>query len=129
FDQNACTAPRLLYWLGDNATAEKAQGRFWAAVHAFSAPRYVIDPVTAVDKRIALYRAALTLGGATLTPMPDNLAVRVRLASLPPETVDFRCGGGFFLEYVAQTLEPLLPLLSQKAQTLSLLGLEPEPVQ
>ena len=129
FDQNACTTPRLIYWLGDAAAVKKAQERFWAAVHAFAAQRYPIDPVAAVDKRIALYRAALTLGGATLIPMPDNLAVRIRLASLTPEAVDFRCGGGCFLEYSAQTLEPLLPLLTQKAQTLSLLGLEPDPIK
>ena len=69
FDQNACTTPRLVYWLGEGAALQTAQARFWAAVHAYAAPRYPIDPVVAVDKRIALYRAALTLGGATLAPM------------------------------------------------------------
>lgn len=122
FDQNACTAPRLVYWLGGDEASTVARRRFWEAVHRYAAPRYPIDPVAAVDKRIALYRAALTLGGATLEPMPDNLAVRIRLSRLTPEAVDFRCGGGCFLEYAAATLEPLAALLSGKAQTLSVLG-------
>ena len=122
FDQNACTAPRLVYWLGEGETLAAAKRRFWDAVHAYAAPRYPVDPVAAVDKRIALYRAALTLGGATLMPMPDNLAVRIRLNRLTPGAVDFRCAGGCFLEYEAATLEPLAALLSGKAQTLSVLG-------
>ena len=128
FDQNACTTPRLIYWLGDGELAA-AQARFWGAVHAEAAGRYPIAPVVAVEKRIALYRAALTLAGATLAPMPDNLAVRIRLGDLTPAAVDFRCGGGCFLEYAAQTLTPLAPLLTARAQTLSVLGVDPAMVR
>jgi len=124
YDQNACTTPRLVYWLGEGEVLEKAKARFWSAVHADAHIKYVIDPVIAVDKRIALYRAALTLGGATLVPMPDNLTVRIHLDTLTPEVLNFRCGGGCFLEFEAPTLEPLASLLTQKAQTLSLLGLD-----
>ena len=129
YDQNACTTPRLIYWLGEGETLVSAQARFWQAVHAYAAPRYPIDPVTAVDKRIALYRAALTLGEATLAPMPDNLVVRIRLNRLLPAILDFRCGGGCFLEFASATLDPLASLLSKKAQTLSLLGVEANAVR
>ncbi len=128
FDQNACTAPRLLYWLGGGETLQTAQQRFWEAVHAYAAPRYPIDPVVAVDKRTALYTAALTLPDATLEPMPDHLAVRIRLGALIPKVTDFRCAGGCFLEYTAETLTPLAQLLSQKAQTLSVLGMDAQTV-
>lgn len=124
YDQNACTTPRLIYWLGEGEALTAAQARFWAAVHAYAAPRYSVEAVVAVDKRVALYQAALTLGGATLAPMPDNLAVRIRLHTLLPDAVDFRCGGGCFLEYAAPTLQPLRALLTRKAQTLSVLGLD-----
>ena len=83
----------------------------------------------AVDKRVGLYRAAMTLGGATLVPMPDQLAVRIRLDRLTPEVVDFRCGGGCFLEYAATTLDALAPLLSEKAQTVSVLGVNAQTVR
>ena len=124
YDQNACTTPRLIVWVGEGETLSVAQEQFWNAVHACAKPRYPIDAVTAVDKRIALYRAALTLGDVALAPMPDNLAVRIRLKALVPAVVDFRCGGGCFLEFATPTLEPLAPLLTAKAQTLSLVGLD-----
>lgn len=129
FDQNACTTPRLIYWLGEGEPLARAQERFWAAVHAYAAPRYPIEAVVAVDKRVGLYRAAITLGGATLVPMPDQLAVRIRLDRLTPEVVDFRCGGGCFLEYAATTLDALAPLLSEKAQTVSVLGVDAQKVR
>lgn len=129
YDQNACTTPRLVFWLGQGEVLRAAQERFWGAVHAVAAPRYPIDPVAAVDKRIALYRAAIALGGATLAPMADNLTVRIGLTTLAPEATDLRCGGGCFLEYAAPTLEPLAPLLSQKAQTVSCLGVEAEAIR
>ncbi|MDD3212750.1 MAG: acyl-CoA reductase [Eubacteriales bacterium] len=129
FDQNACTSPKLIYWLGEGDVLQKAQERFWTAVYAYAVPRYPIDPVTAVDKRMALYRAALTLPEATLAPMPDHLAVRIRLGALTPAVTEFPCSGGCFLEYAAAELGELAPLLTQKAQTLSVLGVEPQTVQ
>ena len=129
FDQNACTTPRLIYWLGEGDALARAQARFWAAVHDFAAPRYPIEAVVAVDKRVGLYRAAITLGGATLVPMADQVAVRIRLDRLTPEVVDFRCGGGCFLEYAATTLDALAPLLSEKAQTVSVLGVDARAVR
>ena len=122
-DQNACTAPRLVYWLGKGEAVTHAQDRFWAAVHAYAAPRYPIEAVTAVDKLTALYRAALTLPGATLTPMPDNLVYRIRLAELTPEVTTLHCQGGCFLEYASPALDALAPLLGGKTQTVSVLGL------
>ncbi len=129
FDQNACTAPRLVYWLGEGESLAAAQERFWRAVRAHAAPRYPIDAVTAVDKLTALYRAALALPGAALTPMPDNLAVRIRLTELAPEATDLHCEGGCFLEYASAGLEPLVPLLGKKAQTVSVLGVDPRMVR
>jgi len=129
FDQNACTAPRLVYWLGEGSALAAAQERFWQAVRAYAAPRYPIDAVTAVDKRTALMEAALTLPGAALVPMPDNVVTRIRLGALTPEAVDFHCAGGCFLEYACKTLQPLAPLLGKKAQTVAVLGLKPQTVR
>lgn len=125
-DQNACTSPRLIYWLGSGEGLSKAQERFWNAVHSYAKPRYPLEAVVAVDKRIAAYRAALQLPGSRIEAMPDNLIVRIRLAELSPAIEKNRCAGGFFLEYAAQTLEDLAPVVERKYQTLSYLGLAPD---
>ena len=125
-DQNACTSPRLIYWLGSGDMLKKAQDRFWQAVHSYAASRYPMEPVVAVDKLTAAYRAALQLPGSRIVPTEDNLAVRIQLASLSGEIEENRCAGGFFLEYAAKTLEDLIPVVKRKYQTLSYLGLNPD---
>ena len=125
-DQNACTSPRLVYWLGGRDAVMRAQARFWEAVRAYAAPRYPIEPVVAVDKRTAAFRAAAALPGAAIAPMPDNTVVRVQVSALTPDIDEHRCAGGFFVEYAAETLDSLIPVVKRKYQTLSYLGLEPE---
>ena len=125
-DQNACTSPRLVYWLGGRDAVTQAQARFWEAVRAYAAPRYPIEPVVAVDKLTAAYRAAAALPGAAIAPMPDNTVARVEVSELTPGVDEHRCAGGFFVEYAAETLDGLIPVVKRKYQTLGYLGLEPE---
>lgn len=123
-DQNACTSPRLVYWLGEGEGLKRAQERFWNAVTAYARPRYAVEPVVAVDKLTAAYRAAIALPGAKLAPMADNTAVRVEVEALTEALDEHRCAGGFFIEYAAETLDALVPVVKRKYQTLSYIGLE-----
>ncbi len=124
-DQNACTSPQLVYWLGTPDEVSRAQARFWQAVRAYAGPRYPIEPVVAVDKWTAACRAAIDLG-ATVRSMPDNTVTRAAVDTLMPETEAHRCGGGFFVEYTGETLDALISAVTPKYQTLSYLGLDPE---
>ena len=82
--------------------------------------------LVAVDKLTAAFRAAAALPGAAIAPMPDNTVVRVQVSALTPDIDEHRCAGGFFVEYAAETLDSLIPVVKRKYQTLSYLGLEPE---
>lgn len=125
-DQNACTSPRLIYWLGEKETVSAAQELFWNAVHAYVRPRYPVEPVVAVDKLTAAYRAAVELPGARIAAMPDNTVVRVQVDTLTEGIDEQRCAGGFFVEYADTTPDALIPVVKRKYQTLSYIGLEPE---
>lgn len=121
-DQNACTSPRLVYWLGNEPAARE---RFWQAIHDYAAPRYPIEPVVAVDKLTAAYCAAIDLS-ARVMPMPDNTVTRVEVSSLSPQIDEYRCAGGFFVEYVSDSLDALAAVVKPRYQTLSYFGLDPE---
>jgi len=125
-DQNACTSPRLIYWLGEGESLSAAQQRFWNAVQAYAQPRYPVEPVVAVDKLTAAYRAAICLPGAKVHSMADNTVVRVQVAELTAEIDEHRCAGGFFLEYASNKLNALIPVVKRKYQTLSYIGAEKE---
>ena len=125
-DQNACTSPRLIYWLGEGKNVTDAQERFWQAVQAYASNRYAVEPVMAVDKLTAAYRAAIGLKGAKMHTMADNTVVRVQVDALTPDVDEHRCAGGFFVEYANRTLDALAPIVRRKYQTLSYLGVEKE---
>jgi len=125
-DQNACTSPRLIYWLGEGDALQAAQDRFWNAVQAYVQPRYAVEPVVAVDKLTAAYRAAIALPGARLHAMADNTVVRVQVDALTADIDEHRCAGGFFIEYASPSLDALAPVVKRKYQTLSYIGAEKE---
>lgn len=124
-DQNACTAPRLIYWAGEGDSREASE-RFFRAVGAYARQRYELAPVVAVDKLTAACRTAMSLEGAEIVTAPDNWVARVRVKRLCPELYDLRSPGGFFLEYAAPTLDALRDFVTPRVQTLSYLGFQPE---
>lgn len=124
-DQNACTSPRLIYWVGEGDNRE-ASDRFFRAVGAYARQRYELAPVVAVDKLTAACRTAMSLEGAEIVTAPDNWVARVRVKRLCPELYDLRSPGGFFLEYAAPTLDALRDFVTPRVQTLSYLGFQPE---
>ena len=123
YDQNACSSPRLIYWLGSAEKAEEAGERFWAAVHDFIETRYAVEPVIAVDKYTVGCRAAIDLG-ADIRPYKDNLINRIRVRELTADLPEHRCAGGSFIEYVSESLEDLKKIVTRKYQTLAYYGVE-----
>ena len=124
-DQNACTAPRFVVWLGAAEKVKAAQDLFWRTLHALVKARYTLQGVQAVDKLTQLYRIAAH-AAARQVPMEDNLIARVYVAELTEKLAAYKAGSGFFIEYAAQELAELRPLCGRSCQTLSYYGVERE---
>lgn len=129
FDQNACTSPRLIYWLGSKEQTEKAKGIFWQAVYDYIKGRYTVEAETSVNKLLATDRTAIAIPGSELEEDADNRIVRVDIPELPFNIPDLREAGGFFHEFTHEDLEPLAEIVTEKYQTISYFGIEPEEIQ
>ena len=129
FDQNACTAPHLVVWLGMADNVRKAQELFWDSLHLVVTEKYQLQPVSAVDKCADAYRFAATSGGCKLEKMEDNLIVRVQLDQLTQGLENARSKCGFFYEYEAKAIEEILPIVNRKFQTLAYFGIDPALLQ
>lgn len=126
YDQNACSSPRLLYWLGDEQTIKCAKEKFWLTIHEYIESRYKIEPVIAMDKLTMAYRAAIGLEGVVLQPEIDNLINRISIKELTEEVMDYVCPGGSFIEYGSTCIDDLENIVNKKFQTLSYLGCDAE---
>lgn len=123
FDQNACSAPHLVVWTGNKENVEQAKTLFWTAVQRVTEQKYQFQDVMAVDKLTALYRQAAVMPTHD-EETKNNLLRRVEIDTLPQDIDSFRCAGGYFTEYTAQSLDEIAPIVNEKYQTLAYYGFE-----
>ena len=83
FDQNACSAPHLVFWL-KSGDVEKAKERFWSAVHLLVDKKYGYQDVLSVDKLTAFYKQAVQMRCHRVQTV-DNKLVRVQIDELPKD--------------------------------------------
>lgn len=122
FDQNACSAPHLVFWMkkGDVLAAKK---RFWMAVHQLVANKYNYQDVMSVDKLTAFYKQAANMQCRRVETV-DNLLVRTQLQELPNNIDEFRCACGYFSECDIDELDEMAKVINPKYQTLAYYGFE-----
>jgi hypothetical protein len=126
FDQNACTAPHLIVWLGKKENVEAAKTIFWNKLHMLLKLKYQVQSVIAVDKLTAFYNQSVMLEKIKKVNTDDNLIWRVELDSLSKDIDKYRCSSGFFSEYHATSIDELTKIINKKYQTLSYYGIEKE---
>jgi len=123
FDQNACTSPHLVVWLGTKEIVYKAKKVFWNKLHNIVKQKYgPIQPIIVVDKLTALYNQAVNSDGVHKTTSNDNLLWLVDIDILSPQIEDFRCSSGYFSEYHANSLLEVATIINRKYQTLAYYG-------
>jgi len=125
-DQNACSSPRLIVWLGKNK--QEAKTRFWSELTALVKRDYDLKPIQSIDK----YLSVCMLGASGIPShkiSDNNYVVRVALESLNPKFMDHKTGSGLFFEYDADDLEEIVPVLTKACQTVSVLGVEKQTVK
>lgn len=119
FDQNACSAPHLVVWTGNHV--DEAKKLFWNAVQQVTEQKYLFQDVMAVDKLTALYKQACAMPTHE-EETKNNILRRVEIDALPQDIDSFRCAGGYFTEYTAQSLDEIAPIVNEKYQTLAYYG-------
>jgi hypothetical protein len=123
FDQNACSAPHLIIWSGTEKCIREAKEKFWNAVYEEVNKKYQFQTILAVDKLTAFYRQAINMS-VRKERGTDNSLVRIFLDKLPENIDDFRCAGGYFSEYIALSLNDIVPIINNKYQTLAYYGFD-----
>jgi len=128
FDQNACSAPHLICWLGEQDNIKKAKEVFWEAVYDYAKAHYQFQDVMAVDKLTALYKQAVAMPTCE-EQTKNNLLRRVEITELPCDIDTFRCAGGYFTECEVESLDDIAPIVTAKYQTLAYYGFEREELE
>ncbi len=125
-DQNACSSEQLILWLRDS---EEARERFWAAVYALAVQKYELQAELGVDKYTHMFEDILDGRPISSFRRSGNLLYRAQLDELRGELTVLRGKGGYFYEYGISSLDELVPFVSDKFQTVTYFGTDPEAVR
>lgn len=120
-DQNACSSPRLVVWIGNNI--QDAQNRFWEALRQYVVNEYNMSPIQVVDKYATFCSLGMNCSGVKMISK-ENYVVRVKVEKITDNLMEYKCGSGYFLEYEAKDLKEILPIMNKKCQTVSVLGVD-----
>ena len=125
-DQNACSSPRSVFWLGEGGV-EKAKERWWDAVYEES-KRYELAPWMATEKYRILCRTYAETKGLgqvqrwtnRVYVVPCGRAADWKGRSLPEGKL------GIFYEFDLDRTEEVMSLLTEKIQTAVCIGPDPK---
>lgn len=121
FDQMACSSPRLVVWVGEQA--DHVKERFWSRFEQkIQQKQYELVAATQVLK----YTTALWLAAEEQVSQVENTSYfsRIQLTDVPMEARERHCGGGLFFEYDVDCLDNLATIVVDKDQTLAYYGFE-----
>lgn len=123
-DQNACSSPKMVVWLAPaGADIRGIQQRWWQLV-ARQAARYDLAPLKVSRKYTQLWQFSMTCPALQTIDRFHNLLYVYTLSDLPPDITTLAGTFGQFFQYTIADLPELLPLLSKKVQTISVLGID-----
>lgn len=123
-DQNACSSPQIILWKNE---CENGREKFWAEVYALARKRYSFQAAVCVDKYTKLSQDSIDyFDNIKFASRRENLLYRVELNSLNAQIEEMRGHGGYFYEYSLKDLGELCECVSEKYQTLTYFGINPE---
>lgn len=120
-DQNACTSPRMVVWMGREK--EAAQKEFWNRLHDLAEKKYEYQWIQGINKLTSSYLAAVFQNGVEIQPHKDNLIIRVKIPKIFSGLMDWKDNSGYFFEYDCDDILELKQLCDDKhCQTIAYIG-------
>lgn len=120
-DQNACTSPRLVVWLGDQI--QEAKSEFWDELSKLAEERYEIQGIQAVNKLTSGYLLAVAKENVKRASGKNNLIVRMEVEQLTADLMELKDNSGYFFEYDCKDIMELKNICDDtRCQTLSYIG-------
>ena len=120
-DQNACSSPHLIVWLGKKV--DKARNKFWKHLHYHVNKKYILTETASVDKYTQLCSHILNLNNLKKYELYNNSIYTTFLKNLDKNIHELRGKWGFFYEYNINDLNKMKNYINNKYQTLTYFGL------
>lgn len=121
-DQNACSSPHCIFWLGEKSQIEKASKIFWESIYQ-QAKNYLMEEIK-VSEKYTIACEVSAKGYLSSIKKYDNLLYVAKLKKIPNDISDLRGRFGLFFEYNIDSIDELVDCISKKVQTCAVYGVE-----
>lgn len=121
-DQNACSSPNIIYWLGDAQTIDQAKHVYWSKMDQFVSQHYQLDPVARNDRLLDMMRFSIAQESPIKVDQHSNNIWRLDNPDLNQHNLRY----GTFLDISLNELEQLPTFIRDNEQTLTVYGLDCE---
>ena len=121
-DQNACSSPHLMVWLGKNMS--EARNKFWNTLYKSVSKKYDMPEIASIDKYNKLCENILSYKNLKQQEKYGNSIYTVMLKNLDKNPNNIRGKWGFFYEYNTDNLNKIAKYINNKYQTFTYFGLE-----
>ena len=120
-DQNACSSPNILYWIGEEKKIKKAKKVFWSGFENYLKSKVKINPLLLIEKKLELLKII------------QNLSASVKIEAYGPQIWLFenkklanqRLRYGNFLQVNISELSSVSPYIRNDEQTITYFGIQP----
>ena len=120
-DQNACSSPHLVLWLGNQVN--NARTKFWKSLREVVKQKYNLTEAASIDKFTQLCSNILNLKNVRKYERYVNFIYTVYLKNLDNNIHNLRGKWGFFYEHNIKNLNKIKSYVNNKYQTLTYFGL------
>ena len=121
-DQNACSSPHMILWLGKKS--HKAKSKFWEELSKLAEKKYNLTHDAAIEKYTELCKKIINDKNVKSFRTYTNNVYTVVLKNLNGSLDTYRGKWGFFYEYDIKKLEQIKKYINKKFQTLTYFGVE-----
>lgn len=128
FDQNACSAPRIIIWIGSEETINIAKKIFWESVQN-RIENYEFSPILAIDKLTSFLQQSTLDNKIIKIKGFNNKLWRITTPTLFKELQNYTCAGGYFLEYNAASINEISSFVTRKFQTMAYFGFQKDELE
>lgn len=127
-DQNACSTPHMICWIGEGEQYQKAQKRFWEHIYK-EAERYTLEDIKASEKFTMLCSYLMELD-TKQTDRYQNLLYVISLNKLPENITKLRGRYGLFFQKEFQNVQDALVHLNDtRVQTCVVYGVDEKEIK
>jgi hypothetical protein len=123
-DQNACSSPHLVVWVGATPEVETARARLWAAFEGAALTKYSMAPIAVMDKFVQACASAVQDDDLQRIHRHGNALYRLELDALNSSPVMRRGHHGMVFEVSVDSIDAVAPWVDSRFQTLTYFGLD-----